>query len=90
LATDNDYLRTLGESGILGFVTFAAIMLFFVIKTIPNLFNKKADILPLIFFGAMLTFLVNATLIDVFEASKVAYLFWIMMGLYYQSLQLKS
>ena len=33
-----------------------------------------------------MTFLVNATLIDVFEASKVAYLFWIMMGLYYQSL----
>lgn len=90
LATDNDYLRTLGESGTLGFVTFTAIMLYFFIRTLPYIFSKKSDFLPLIFFSAMMTFLVNATLIDVFEASKVAYLFWIMMGLYYQSLQLKS
>jgi hypothetical protein len=88
LATDNDYLRTLGESGILGFISFAAIMLYFVIKTLPRIFSKKPAALPLIFFGAMITFLVNATLIDVFEASKVAYLFWIIMGLYYQSLLL--
>lgn len=90
LATDNDYLRTLGESGLLGFITFGSIMIFFILKTIPEIKSRKTDVLPLIFFGAMLTFLVNATLIDVFEASKVAYLFWIMMGLYYQSLQLKS
>lgn len=90
LATDNDYLRTLGESGLLGFITFGSIMLFFILKTTPYVSSKKSDVLPLIFFGAMITFLVNATLIDVFEASKVAYLFWIMMGLYYQSLQLKS
>lgn len=90
LATDNDYLRTLGESGLLGFIAFGSIMLFFIIRTVPYIFSKKPDVLPLIFFGAMITFLVNATLIDVFEASKVAYLFWIMMGLYYQSLQLKS
>ena len=86
LATDNDYLRTLGESGVLGFISFTSIILFFVIKTIPFIFSKKYHPVPLIFFGALMTFLVNATLIDVFEASKVAYLFWIMMGLYYQSL----
>lgn len=91
LATDNDYLRSLGESGLLGFTTFAVIMFFFMVKTWPLIKSKQpAAVLPLIFFGAMLTFLANATLIDVFEASKVAYLFWIMMGLYYQSLELKS
>jgi hypothetical protein len=90
LATDNDYLRTLGESGLLGFITLGAIMLFFILQTLPLIFSKKADVIPLIFFGAMITFLVNATLIDVFEASKTAYLFWIMMGLYYQCLFIKK
>jgi hypothetical protein len=80
LATDNDYLRLLGESGLLGFITFMAIPLFFVFKTL-----KKPTKITLIFLGAMITFLVNASLIDVFEASKTAYLFWIMMGLYYVS-----
>jgi hypothetical protein len=90
LATDNDYLRLLGESGLLGFIAFSAIMLYFFVQTIPYIFSKTIVTVPLIFFAAMITFLVNATLIDVFEASKVAYLFWIMMGLYYQSLHLKT
>ena len=92
LATDNDYLRSLGESGILGFVTLGGIMFFFTLKTWPHLFVKKGqitDFIPIIFFGSMITFLANATLIDTFEASKPAYLFWIMLGLYYQSLVLK-
>ncbi len=90
LATDNDYLRTLGESGILGFLTFGSIILYFVVRTIPLIFSKNSSPVPLIFFGALITFLANATLIDSFEASKTAYLFWIMMGLYYQSLHLRS
>jgi len=90
LATDNDYLRILGESGILGFITLAAVLLFFIIKTIPKIFSKIPNTLPLIFFSALITFLINAVLIDAFEASKIAYLFWIMMGIYYQSLILES
>lgn len=85
LATDNDYLRSLGESGILGFITFMVIFVYFFIKTIP--FFRTKVYLPQILFGAMLVMLANATLIDVFEASKVAYLFWILMGIYYQTLQ---
>lgn len=85
LATDNDYLRSLGESGLLGFITFLIIPLFFVIKTLKN-----PTKLSLIFLGAMITFMVNAVLIDVFEASKTAYLFWIMMGIYYCSLDRKN
>ncbi|MDD4410486.1 MAG: O-antigen ligase family protein [Candidatus Shapirobacteria bacterium] len=93
LATDNDYLRSLGESGLLGFVSFMAIILFFIIKTIPLIFKKEKtthDLISIIFFGCLLTTLANAIFIDVFEASKTAYLFWIMMGLYYQSLILKE
>jgi hypothetical protein len=81
LATDNDYLRLLGESGLLGFITFMIIFVYFSWTTYQN--RSRAS---LIFFSAMITFLVNATLIDVFEASKTAYLFWIMMGFYYQVL----
>jgi hypothetical protein len=89
LATDNDYLRTLGESGILGFVTFFSIIFYFIQKTIPLLFRKKLthlEILQITFLGALLVTLANAVFIDVFEASKTAYLFWIMMGIYYQTI----
>ena len=93
LATDNDYLRLLGESGLLGFISFMAILLFFIIKTIPFIFKKKQtsnNQISILFLGCLLTTLANAIFIDVFEASKTAYLFWIMMGLYYQLLNFKD
>ena len=89
LATDNDYLRLLGESGLLGFLTFLTIPAFFLISSIKAIFVKKQNQLQkykLIMAAALITMLANATLIDVFEASKTAYLFWIMMGVYYQIL----
>jgi hypothetical protein len=93
LATDNDYLRSLGESGLLGFISFMAINLFFIIKTIPLIFKKNQTTnnqYAIIFLGGLATVFANAIFIDIFEASKTAYLFWIMMGLYYQSLTLKD
>ena len=93
LATDNDYLRNLGETGLFGFISFTAIFLYFIINTLPLLFKKNHttyNLISIIFFGGMLTTLANAIFIDVFEASKTAYLFWIMQGFYYQSLKLKD
>ncbi len=93
LATDNDYLRLLGESGFLGFVSFGAIIVWFFIKTIPSIRKKvrtKTNQINIIFLGATLTFLANAIFIDVFEASKTAYMFWIMMGVYHQTLHHKN
>lgn len=90
LATDNDYLRALGESGLLGFITFFAIFLYFFLKTLPIIFKPKRtyqELIILILFGGLLSMLANAMFIDVFEASKTAYLFWIMMGIYYKILQ---
>ncbi|MCX6726705.1 MAG: O-antigen ligase family protein, partial [Candidatus Shapirobacteria bacterium] len=89
LATDNDYLRLLGESGLLGFITFLLIPLYFIIKSIPLIFSKKQSprqLLVLIFLGGLLTTLANGLLIDIFESSKTAYLFWIMMAVYYRLL----
>lgn len=93
LATDNDYLRTLGESGLLGFITFFSIIFYFIRKTIPLIFRKKLgflDIIQITLFGGLLVTLTNAVFIDVFEASKTAYLFWIMMGIYYQTIALNQ
>ena len=93
LATDNDYLRLLGESGLLGLVTFLIIPFYFFVRTLPHIFKKKLasnDYSILILFACLVTFLINATLIDVLEASKTAYLFWIMMGFYYCLLENKS
>lgn len=93
LATDNDYLRSLGESGLMGFISFAAILFYFTFHTIPFLFKKEktqSQKINTIFFGAMIAILANATFIDVFEASKTAYLFWIMFGIYYQLLNLDN
>jgi len=87
LATDNDYLRNLGESGIIGFITFASIIIFFIKKTLSFSFTKnktEEQKLAIILFGGLSAFLANAIFIDVFEASKTAYLFWIMMAIYYQ------
>lgn len=93
LATDNDYLRILGESGFFGFLTFVVIFIYLFIRTLPIIIKRPTDLksqLSLIFFSVMLCVWTNAIFIDVFEASKVAYTIWIIMALYYQSLELKK
>lgn len=82
LATDNDFLRSLGEVGILGTIAFSFILIEIVKRVWRNyrsgdrlLKYLSAGILSMIF-----AFLLNASFIDVFEASKVASLFWIFVG----------
>lgn len=84
LATDNDYLRLLGESGIIGFVSFFLIIGYFIVKSFPLKHKITA-----VFLATLTAMLANAVFIDVFEASKTAYTFWIIMGIYYQVLHFK-
>jgi len=91
-ATDNDYLRWLGETGIIGTFAFLFILFSFVKKTFFNIKNKlDKKNLPLIGFtfglGALL---INASYIDVFEASKVAYIFWTIAGVFLGFLTFKN
>lgn len=82
LATDNDFLRSLGEVGILGTVAFALILIEIVKRTIKN-FKENDKFIKYFSIGTLsliLAFLLNALFIDVFEASKVASLFWMMVG----------
>ncbi len=84
LASDNDYLRLLGESGFLGFGAFALI---FIILGIYTFQAVKTDTYPLTktfalgLAGGVIGLIANASLIDVFEASKVAEPLWILLGI---------
>jgi len=84
LSTDNDYLRILGETGIIGFVSFVLVFLTILKNFILYIKNKSnSKIGKIIIFGIIsssIGFFLNATFIDVFEASKVAFIFWIMIG----------
>lgn len=83
IATDNDFLRSLGEVGILGTLSFALVLveivkrIYFACKE-ENRFTRyfSAGVLSM-----LIAFLVNGMFIDVFEASKVAALFWMILGL---------
>lgn len=82
LATDNDYLRSLGETGLLGTLSLGLIfaMLFkVIIQSLKEAegFRKTFLISSLCSIVAVL---VTALFIDVLEASKAAEFFWILVG----------
>lgn len=81
-STDNDYLRALGETGLLGFMAFFGTILWGC--WLLWLGQKEKDGLSKAILLAIISgtfgLLINATYIDVFEASKVAFTFWALMG----------
>lgn len=86
LATDNDYLRLLGETGLLGVATFTLILLYTLYYLYRSLraissFSGASQALIVGFTGGFAGVLLNAFFIDVFEASKFAIIFWLFAGL---------
>lgn len=83
IATDNDILRSLGEVGILG--TLALILsLIEIVKRLSSGFKNSTRLVKFFSAGVLsmfLAFIVNGLFIDVFEASKVASVFWMILGL---------
>ncbi len=84
LATDNDYLRVLGEVGILGFAAFC-LVLFRIFKLLVEQLPlpKEIDLTSAFIagiMGSLVGVVLNALFIDVFEASKFAIVFWLMIG----------
>lgn len=82
LATDNDYLRALGETGILGLMSFILIFInmFIVIKKYS--FDGSLDSAIIAsFIGSTIGILITAIFIDIFEASKFALTYWLLAGL---------
>ena len=92
-ATDNDFLRWLGETGLLGTTLFLTILFSFVIKVFTKIRKDVSDNQTIAygFIFGLIALIINAVYIDVFEASKVAFTFWTMAGLYmgYYTLNLK-
>lgn len=82
-STDNNYLRTLGETGALGFLTFYGVVAV-AIYHLTKSWSSKNEVLRALFVGmvaACIGLLLNASYIDVFVASKVAFTFWALMGI---------
>lgn len=82
-STDNNFLRTLGETGAVGFITFygsICVMMIFLYKNQKNNKSKELRVINLAFIAASLGLLVNATYIDVFASSKVAFTYWALSG----------
>lgn len=84
LASDNDYLRALGETGLAGMLSFYLIFIVLGIYMKKVIKSVKDPITKAFIFGlagGIIGLLINATLIDVFEASKVAEPLWILLGI---------
>lgn len=84
IATDNDILRSLGEVGFLGTLAFGLVLIESSKRIWLNIKNNQDRFIKYFSIGTLsllIAFLVNSLFIDVFEASKVASLFWMILGL---------
>ncbi len=84
LAIDNNYLRILGEVGSFGMISFLLIFLIagiYMVRVLPNVDSPIVKSFVVGLFAGVIGLALNATLIDVFEASKVAFYLWLLMGI---------
>lgn len=83
-STDNNFLRTLGETGILGFITFygcVGIVLYYAVRHV-NDDDFLVSAMSIGLLGGSIGLLLNAVYIDVFAASKVAQMYWALSGIF--------
>lgn len=83
LAIDNNYLRILGEVGALGALAFIAIFIaagVYIKKVLPHVDSDLTKSYVVGFGVGVLGLALNAVFIDVFEASKVAFVLWLLTG----------
>ncbi len=82
-STDNNFLRTLGENGVVGFAFFYGAIGLSMWFSWRMAFDSSDTVLSsfgIAAFAGAVGLLLNAVYIDVFAASKVAYTFWLMQG----------
>lgn len=83
LAIDNNYFRILGEVGLLGTLAFVAIFVatgIFIKRILPDVDSPIVKSFVLGYAAGVIGLALNAIFIDVFEASKVAYVLWLLTG----------
>jgi hypothetical protein len=86
LAVDNDPLRSLAETGILGTIAFLLIFIRFFKTSLRYLlkYSLNPDLVSAVvatFSLSLLGLLINSLFIDVFTASKIALTTWCLMGI---------
>ncbi len=91
LATDNDFLRSLGETGLLGSLALWLIFAIILRRLYFNVYHASGYLKYLSISSICLTMMVflTGTFIDVLEASKVAEIFWLVLGLSWASVESK-
>lgn len=78
-STDNDYLRSLGETGLAGFIAFFGIIAYVLFLSFRSVRKISDPFIAGSVIGiscAIVGLLANAIYIDIFEASKVAFTLW--------------
>src|SRR5690606_18678152 len=82
-STDNNFLRTLGETGALGFITFYGVVVLTLWYAFRHLRDNDtlARALCVGYIGGSIGLLINALYIDVYAASKVAMTYWGLAGI---------
>lgn len=88
LATDNDYLRALGETGTFGLLSFLLIFIY-LYKDLKNYIFKDnmESIFVAGYIGSTIGIIMTAIFIDIFEASKFAIIYWMFTGFVIGSLK---
>lgn len=91
-STDCNFLRTLGETGLIGFICFYAAMVIPMVCAWKQRRQKDplGQTLTVAYFGAMVGILLNALYIDVFAASKVAFSVWTLTGIFWATQRIMS
>lgn len=91
-STDNNFLRVLGETGLLGFISFFGIIALVLRQCAKYVFNAnglKAAIAAGLMAGTI-GLLINALYIDVYAASKVAFTYWALTGFAFAIFSLRT
>src|SRR3989344_5905572 len=93
IATDNDYLRSLGETGILG--TLSLILIFWIIlkSYVRVMCSRQRGLVFYTITGltcGLITIFITSLFIDVLESSKVAQLLWLSLGVGMATLEMEN
>ncbi len=91
LAVDNSYLRMLGEVGMLGFAAFFSLFVLvglYARHVWASVDSKIVKGFIVGVSGGLIGLGVNALFIDVFEASKIAFVLWMLIGVVMGTLDL--
>lgn len=91
-ATDNDFLRWLGEFGLFGTIIFLYIIFYIIFYIFVNA-RKSTHSYKLLLYAvpfSVFGLLITALYFDTFEASKVTYVFWYTVGIFFGLLALNK